>query len=285
MRTRNPLFPNSCAVAAARFALAVAVCLGVAVAPSAFASSPLAVDTLRQWREDGKPALVVDVRSAIAFEQGHIEGAISVPLPSLPYRALPSTYPVVLVDEDLSGRTARAAAQICEKGGAKDVWTLTGGYRQWLRAGRPVIQKRGITAESKVPVVSADDLRETLAAPDRKAGNGKAVSVIELYRDDKPRDATIPGASVAGASRAKTLATDKAIASQTDAVVILADDGTGQARVRAAQLMAKGIDARVLAGGMAAWQLSEKKEMAPVAKPEPDKAAPTNPAPKPAATD
>ncbi|WP_066587068.1 rhodanese-like domain-containing protein [Cellulomonas timonensis] len=81
---------------------------------------------------------VVDVREDVEYADGHVPGAISVPLSELVARhaeigAL--TGPVYLVCE-VGGRSGQAAAWL--EGQGYDVRNVAGGTRAWREAGLPV---------------------------------------------------------------------------------------------------------------------------------------------------
>ena len=90
----------------------------------------------------GKGLLVLDVRPAEAFtgEQGHIDGAVNIPLENLPQRmAELGDYlerPVAIVCRT-DRMSAKAALLLTEKGFA-DVHVVRGGMTKWNEAGLPV---------------------------------------------------------------------------------------------------------------------------------------------------
>lgn len=91
-------------------------------------------------REEG---VIIDIRDAAAFKEGHIAGAINVPNGVLAnrmneleqYRARP----IVLVCK--MGQTATAAATVLEKAGFERVTRLKGGMAQWQADGLPTTRK------------------------------------------------------------------------------------------------------------------------------------------------
>lgn len=238
------------------FALVLLMTIG-SFAPAA---RPIAVEELKSLREDGHRVMVVDVRSESDFARGHIVGAASIPAPTIPYRPIAKDLTIVVVDDDLSARTAEKAAAAMEQGGATDVRILTGGYTAWRRAKAPTVAPVGTSRESIATKVAAADLRETLLDQSGRTDSGKTIRVIELTRDMKRSvEPTIPGAEVVAYSREidPTMFVDRS--ARSDEILVFADDGTADADRWAASLMAKGHDARVLSGGIAAWRLSEPK--------------------------
>ena len=80
-------------------------------------------------------ALLIDVRSPEEFAAGHIDGAINIPLDTLPERAseLPRGAIVVTVCGKGGGRSARAAEQL-RAGGFLSARSLCGGTQAWMTA-------------------------------------------------------------------------------------------------------------------------------------------------------
>lgn len=87
------------------------------------------VQQAEELRQQG--AVIVDVREAWEFEQGHIEGALLIPLQSLPERAseVPSDAPVV-INCHHGGRSMRAV-QFLRGQGISNVTNLQGGLDRW----------------------------------------------------------------------------------------------------------------------------------------------------------
>jgi len=91
-------------------------------------------------RED---AIVVDLRPAAEFANGHILGARSIPLAELEKRAGElgkyKAKPVIVHCGD--GNRAGAGVALLRKNGFANVVNLTGGYAAWQQAGLPVEKK------------------------------------------------------------------------------------------------------------------------------------------------
>lgn len=87
-------------------------------------------------------AKILDVREDYEWEAGHIDGALHIPLDSLPER-LADLDP----DQDLAvicrtgGRSARATAWL-ESHGYSAV-NVSGGMGAWLEAGKPMVSDNG----------------------------------------------------------------------------------------------------------------------------------------------
>ncbi|MEZ4518235.1 MAG: STAS domain-containing protein [Chloroflexota bacterium] len=84
---------------------------------------------------NGEAPVVVDVREPREYRQGHIAGAISLPLSDILKQNydLPLDRPVVLVCQ--SGRRSRRAAFVLQENGFTDLAVLNGGMTAWTAAG------------------------------------------------------------------------------------------------------------------------------------------------------
>ena len=84
----------------------------------------------------GEPLQVVDVRSRLEYERGHIRGAISIPITELRYRTgeLDPTLPTIAIC--LTAHRSIPAVRLLAKRGFADVAQLAGGMRAWWQRGR-----------------------------------------------------------------------------------------------------------------------------------------------------
>lgn len=85
----------------------------------------------------GPDLVVLDVREDHEWAEGHIDGAIHIPLGELQARVGeldPSTHTLVVCH--LGGRSARATQWLHAQG--HDVANVAGGMEAWQAAGRPV---------------------------------------------------------------------------------------------------------------------------------------------------
>lgn len=91
--------------------------------------------TLKQRLDDGEDILVLDVRSPDEFvgEQGHIKGALNIPLDVLPDRLSElgdyEERSIILVCR--SDRRSSQAAQLLARQGFADVHVVRGGMTEW----------------------------------------------------------------------------------------------------------------------------------------------------------
>jgi hydroxyacylglutathione hydrolase len=94
------------------------------------------VEQLRDSRDSRE--MMLDVRGAGEWRAGHIPGARNIPLAELERRLgeVPRDRPVVVHCQ--TGARAAMAASILRARGFSDVRQFTGGFADWLGAGRPV---------------------------------------------------------------------------------------------------------------------------------------------------
>jgi rhodanese-related sulfurtransferase len=84
---------------------------------------------------------VLDVREEIEWVHGHIDGAVHIPLSTLPERVSDVPDGQVLVVCKIGGRSARAVAYLAHAG--YDAVNLDGGMLDWEAAGRPMVSETG----------------------------------------------------------------------------------------------------------------------------------------------
>lgn len=112
------------------------------VGANAFGQQPPAVpeiDTANAAKVHGEGgAVFVDVREADEWAEGHIPGALHIPLADVPQRMaeIPADRDVILVCR--SGARSHAATEFLVRGGRKRVANLVGGMLAWADARHPV---------------------------------------------------------------------------------------------------------------------------------------------------
>ena len=86
----------------------------------------------------GSAAVVLDVRTPEEYEEGHVSGAVSIPLDQLSDRVeeVPAGTPLYVICA-AGGRSQRACEFLAEQG--LDVVNVAGGTGAWVKAGRPVV--------------------------------------------------------------------------------------------------------------------------------------------------
>lgn len=90
-------------------------------------------------------ATVLDVRSRTEFADGHIAGALHIPLAELT-RRLDEVPPGEVIVHCQGGTRSAIAASILQREGTNDVANMPGGFPEWERAGNPV--ERGEAARA-----------------------------------------------------------------------------------------------------------------------------------------
>lgn len=93
----------------------------------------LSVDELMQWRQDGRDALVFDVRPEAQRDAARIPGAVAVdlkqPLPTLDPAAIDSD--IVVYCACPNEVSAALLASRLRAAGYRKIWALRGGYEAW----------------------------------------------------------------------------------------------------------------------------------------------------------
>ncbi|MFD7687558.1 rhodanese-like domain-containing protein [Streptomyces sp. NPDC059781] len=102
-------------------------------------------------------ALVVDVRNRGEYRAGHVPGARSAPLPTLPLALaeLPKDRPVHVICQS-GGRSAQATSLLRALG--YDAHSVSGGTAAWIAADRPAVtgDEPGTPDASTAPATSEE---------------------------------------------------------------------------------------------------------------------------------
>ena len=85
--------------------------------------------------------VVLDVREPVEWQHAHIEGALHLPLSTLPARLAEIPEGQVLVVCKVGGRSAQAVMWLQQQG--YDAVNLDGGMLDWAAAGRPMVSEPG----------------------------------------------------------------------------------------------------------------------------------------------
>lgn len=83
-------------------------------------------------------ALVVDVREPDEFAQGHIPGAVNLPLSAFDPAAIPDAAGKTVVLNCLGGKRSGMALEKCSAAQAAINTHLAGGFKAWADSGQPV---------------------------------------------------------------------------------------------------------------------------------------------------
>ena len=88
--------------------------------------------------EKGEDYLIVDVRTGEEYNEGHLEGALLLPVQELEERLdeLPMDKPIIVYCR--SGNRSRSAAEILVANGFTMIYDM-GGISDWISKGYPVV--------------------------------------------------------------------------------------------------------------------------------------------------
>lgn len=200
----------------------------------------------------GERLTVVDVRSAVLFQKGHLPGAINVPATLIPQKDLPPLGTVVVYDDGLGVDTATPAAVALSKKAGITAEALTGGYAAWETARGNTTSERGVKPE-EIPVItyarlkaaaSQDvvlvDLRQPVAVSGRQAKDAAPLTDLQA---EFPQARVITSPFDGAGQRKKS-------GDAAPPLLVLIDSGDGSAQTMARTLKANGITRfAILAGG------------------------------------
>jgi rhodanese-related sulfurtransferase len=99
----------------------------------------ISVSDARALMESSSNVLVVDVRSPQEYAQGHLYGAINIPLSDLPLRigGLEKNRPILVYCR--TGHRSAQASSILVNAGFTQIYNLEGGITAWINAGYPTV--------------------------------------------------------------------------------------------------------------------------------------------------
>jgi rhodanese-related sulfurtransferase len=116
-------------------------------------------ENLRRDLEEGRPLMLIDVRTPAEFEAVHARGAQSMPLDRFDAAAIKAarngdSEPIYLICQ--SGSRSADAARRLARAGLDRVFSVEGGTRAWQAAGLPVVrgQSRAISMERQVRIAA-----------------------------------------------------------------------------------------------------------------------------------
>ena len=91
-------------------------------------------------RVNHQNAVVIDIRSAGDFQQGHIAHAVNIPRTDLTVQKLTvyQSRPIILVCQ--LGQSVKAVGKQLQRQGLKNVMYLEGGMTRWLTDNLPVVK-------------------------------------------------------------------------------------------------------------------------------------------------
>ncbi|NMM27022.1 MAG: rhodanese-like domain-containing protein [Glaciimonas sp.] len=121
--------------------LLASVLLAVAVAAATAGTLPTTVDVKQGAALQSRGALLIDVREANEYTEGHVPGSTLIPLGQLQQR-LPEiagykNQPVAVICR--SGSRSAKAVKLLEQAGFSAAVNVEGGMNAWRKAGLPVV--------------------------------------------------------------------------------------------------------------------------------------------------
>ena len=92
---------------------------------------------LNEWLDEGRDVLVVDVREPFEWREGHVEGAMHLPMLEAAKRLgeLPADRPKAVMCA--GGLRSSSVISVLERHGLKNCVNVTGGMTAWVKAGLP----------------------------------------------------------------------------------------------------------------------------------------------------
>ncbi|MDP0500162.1 MAG: rhodanese-like domain-containing protein [Verrucomicrobiota bacterium JB022] len=241
----------------------------------------LTVEELADAIVAGDAPVVIDLRPTTLYQQGHIPGAISIPLPLLAQRQLPPFGEVVVYADGFGRQDAAEAVRLLSQKKGIEPDLLEGGYAAWQTRSGVTTEPKGMTQESP-PTISYQELQGALgedvviydlrasasARPLRASAVAGTTSAPEpeslsqhfpqaqVRRGNPLQDvagrASRPAPLRASASQATTASNPllKSGGSAASPLIVLVDDDNQSAVETARQLRAAGYErVAVLAGG------------------------------------
>jgi rhodanese-related sulfurtransferase len=99
----------------------------------------ISVSDARAMMQSSSNLLVVDVRTTEEYVQGHLKGAINIPLSALPLRinGLDRNRPILVYCQ--TGIRSAQASSFLVRAGFTKVYNLEGGITEWINSGYPTI--------------------------------------------------------------------------------------------------------------------------------------------------
>lgn len=118
-------------------ALAIFVYYTQIQSPSRISYGDITVEQAKELIETNPSLVILDVRTDWEFEDGHIEGAINIPVEGLQQRLgeLNPSYEILVYCR--TGNRSRRAVQILADNGFSRVYHVLGGIEAWKQTGYP----------------------------------------------------------------------------------------------------------------------------------------------------
>jgi rhodanese-related sulfurtransferase len=203
-----------------------------------------------------KDLWIIDVRSESAFEAGHMEGAVNIPLSSLSFKKFRKESTIVTADDSPGQVKAVEVADMLVKNGNKRVYVLEGGIPAWRIAGYPYTSN-----EWPVQSVTPEELK-------RAVSNKAPMTVLDMRGVEERNKCKMPNAEpVSGksmeerAQKLKELLRKKEVkGKQPKPVILVFSVSADPESVIRHTMMNTRKDIRYVAGGCEAISINMKRQ-------------------------
>ncbi len=100
------------------------------------------VTVLEAWNliQDKEELVILDVRTQAEYDEGHIEGALLIPVQELPDRLDELNNSDELIVYCRTGNRSSSAVDILGEAGFSKVYHISDGITSWISEGYPVVQ-------------------------------------------------------------------------------------------------------------------------------------------------
>jgi rhodanese-related sulfurtransferase len=114
-------------------------CFNFSCAGQQLVYKTISVSDARAMMQSSSNVSIVDVRTPEEYVQGHLKGAINIPLSDLPLRigGLEQNRPILVYCQ--TGYRSAQASSILVKAGFAKVYNLEGGIIAWINSGYPTV--------------------------------------------------------------------------------------------------------------------------------------------------
>jgi len=198
---------------------------------------------VRERQIKGENFILIDVRRSQDFEQCHIRGAVSIPLPEINYKKISKDMDIVLYCESPGCPTSKDAAQRLAERGYKNVSVMPGGLRGWKKKSYPVVEIKKQPFRVLVKGISPDELIKKMKL--------KNIMIVDVRNRDEFVAGHIKGAvNMAFANIAERI---KEIEKGREIIVY---DRTGSESQKAADILNRAgfENVSTLLGGIMVWE-------------------------------
>lgn len=209
---------------------------------AASAASTIPCPKLRLMMLNKTPSLqIVDVRPALEYAQGHIQGAQNVPSAAIQAADLPHDGPIVVYCSEGACPLSNDSAAALLARGYQDVSVLEGGLIEWRQLGYPV--------EKTPPPAAPPPIKQRTAK--------QAASLISkgklLALDARPREEFAAGHLPGAVNIPLENLANGLVGLPKGRELLVYDRVSSRSKQAARQLVAAGLTVSELSGGVSTW--------------------------------